>query len=123
MLLLRATVGVTAILYGGFDLNGGVHSGWGPKAFGLFAILCGGALLIGLFTPVAGSLVALGSAGIALSGILAPTPNLPDSNFFDLQLSSLFIAIMAAVAVLLGPGAYSLDSRLFGRREIIIPPN
>ncbi len=30
--------------------------------------------------------------------------------------------ILAAVIALLGPGAYSLDARLFGRREIIIPP-
>jgi hypothetical protein len=28
---------------------------------------------------------------------------------------------MAAATALLGPGAYSLDARLFGRREIIIP--
>jgi uncharacterized membrane protein YphA (DoxX/SURF4 family) len=36
-----------------------------------------------------------------------------------------FIALSslnAAAVALLGPGAYSLDSRLFGRREIVFPP-
>jgi hypothetical protein len=28
---------------------------------------------------------------------------------------------MSLALVLLGPGAFSLDARLFGRREIIIP--
>jgi hypothetical protein len=28
---------------------------------------------------------------------------------------------MALAVALIGPGAYSLDARLFGRREIIIP--
>jgi len=29
--------------------------------------------------------------------------------------------VMALVAILLGPGAFSLDARLFGRRRVIIP--
>jgi len=29
--------------------------------------------------------------------------------------------ILAAAIALLGPGAFSLDARLFGRREIVIP--
>jgi hypothetical protein len=28
---------------------------------------------------------------------------------------------MSAAQVLLGPGAFSVDARLFGRREIVIP--
>jgi hypothetical protein len=35
------------------------------------------------------------------------------------------VAVVVAVAlalVLLGPGAYSLDARFFGLRQIIIPP-
>jgi hypothetical protein len=52
-----------------------------------------------------------------------------------LELTSLFAAghtdvrfialscLNAAVIALLGPGAYSLDARLFGRREIVFPPN
>jgi hypothetical protein len=45
-----------------------------------------------------------------------PTPNL-----FDARLSAILAAIMAAAIVFLGPGAFSLDARMFGRREIIIP--
>jgi hypothetical protein len=40
---------------------------------------------------------------------------------FDAESCVLFLIVMALVAVLVGPGAYSLDARVFGRREIIIP--
>ena len=40
---------------------------------------------------------------------------------FEGRVSLVFgIAILVAI-VLQGPGAYSLDARIFGRREIIIP--
>jgi hypothetical protein len=38
--------------------------------------------------------------------------------------SVLMISIPVAIAlVLLGPGAYSLDARMFGRRVIVLPPD
>jgi uncharacterized membrane protein YphA (DoxX/SURF4 family) len=36
-------------------------------------------------------------------------------------LAAFNLAAMSAALVLLGPGAFSLDARLFGRRKIIIP--
>jgi len=34
-----------------------------------------------------------------------------------------FLIVVSAIAIaLLGPGAFSLDGALFGRREIVIPP-
>ena len=38
------------------------------------------------------------------------------------RLIALIIVIVAIGIALLGPGAYSVDSYLFGRREIVIPP-
>jgi uncharacterized membrane protein YphA (DoxX/SURF4 family) len=82
----------------------------------VLTIASGASLLIGFLTPVAGILVGLVSIGSAFSWLPAPAPNL-----FDARLSIVFATIMVAAIVLLGPGAFSLDARLFGRREIIIP--
>jgi uncharacterized membrane protein YphA (DoxX/SURF4 family) len=81
---------------------------------GLLTVACGVSLLIGFLTPVA---CALAAAGAVLLRIQAPTPIL-----FDAKLAILFVVIMATAVGFLGPGAFSVDSRLFGRREIIIPP-
>jgi hypothetical protein len=83
----------------------------------LLAVVSGGSLLIGFLTPVSGSLAGLLSAGLALSWVPSPTPNLFNNN-----LALLVVIIVAAAIILIGPGAFSLDAHLFGRREIIIPP-
>ena len=84
---------------------------------GFVGLAAGAALLIGVVTPVAGVVIGLGVVGIGFSLLAAPMPNL-----FDEKLSAILAAIMAAAIVFLGPGAFSVDARLFGRREIIIPP-
>ena len=58
-------------------------------------------LLIGFATRLDGFLLA------ALS-VLGPMPQ------------ALFLIAIASAVALLGPGAFSVDARLFGRREIII---
>ena len=74
-------------------------------------------LSVGFLTPIVGALVGLGALGIRLSVLPASAPNL-----FDTKLPAIQAATMLIAVVLLGPGAFSIDSRIFGRREIIIPP-
>jgi hypothetical protein len=44
-----------------------------------------------------------------------------EANNHISALAAFNLAAISAALVLLGPGAFSLDARLFGRREIIIP--
>lgn len=117
LLLLRAAVGIVALFLGGSYLADGATSTVGTWICGLVGFTAGAALLIGIFTPIAGLAVAVGAMGIGFSLLRAPALNL-----FDEKLPAVLAAIMSAAIVFLGPGAFSLDARLFGRREIIIPP-
>jgi uncharacterized membrane protein YphA (DoxX/SURF4 family) len=117
LLLLRAAIGVTTIVQGGLYLTEPGTLTFGTGTVGSVAIASGALLLSGFLTPVAGVLVGLGTLSIALGGLPAAARNL-----FDAPLPAVFAVIMSATVALLGPGAFSVDARLFGRREIIIPP-
>jgi uncharacterized membrane protein YphA (DoxX/SURF4 family) len=108
---------MVALVQGGFYLADSANSAPGGWLSGLLGLGAGAALLAGLLTPIAGLVVCLGVLGIGFSTVPAPMPNL-----FDEKLPVILTAIMTAAIVFLGPGAFSMDARLFGRREIIIPP-
>src|SRR5438309_2253985 len=73
----------------------------------LVAALLGVLLLVGLWTPLAGVLCAVAAAWIAYS--------IPGSAPFWLLEAALGVAL-----ALLGPGAWSLDARLFGWKRVDI---
>lgn len=103
---------------GGAYLFGPADASLWARATGLALIACGASLLAGLLTPFACIVVGLCAACVALSGLEAGAPlTLADGS------SLLFEVVTAAALILTGPGAFSLDARLFGRREIIIPPS
>ena len=112
LLVLRVCVGATAVLEAGVALVGG-HS-WINLAAACVAAVAGLALIIGLLTPVASALLAAGGAAILL-GIHAAILRLLDSPMALFE-----FVVMAAVVVILGPGATSIDAQLFGRREVAI---
>lgn len=73
----------------------------------------GALLLIGLFTPVSSWIAAtFGLVHLIMGGH-------SDHSVAIFAAASILNAVALA---LLGPGAYSLDAKLFGRRVMIVPP-
>jgi len=77
----------------------------------LIAAVGGILLLVGLWTPVMGALVALDQVWIAFS---------PRSPGREDTWVHIFVAVLAVSVAMLGPGAWSIDARLFGRRRFDI---
>jgi putative oxidoreductase len=69
-------------------------------------------LLIGLWTPVAGALEAIVQISIALLRYFSHSGD---------PWISIVQAVLSAVLAMLGPGAWSIDARLFGRKHIDFP--
>jgi uncharacterized membrane protein YphA (DoxX/SURF4 family) len=116
LLLFRAVFALSLLLQAGFYLReaDGALATW---FVGLAALAAGALLLIGFLTPVAGAVVGLGAIGVGLSLLPPCAPTL-----FDSRLAIVFAVTVLVGIVVLGPGAFSVDARVFGRREIIIPP-
>lgn len=75
------------------------------------ALLIGLALTIGVLTPYLSFIVCV----YALVSLFGAGSHLDVLLFAALLLNS-------AALGLLGPGAYSVDARLFGRRVVVVPP-
>ena len=73
-----------------------------PQAIGAVA---GAFLLFGLWTPLAGTVVAMTGGWMVWSS----AGNLT---------ASAMLAVMGVTLAMIGPGAWSIDARLFGRRHI-----
>ena len=65
-------------------------------------------LLVGLWTPVAGVLMAIAELCLAFSHHTDPWMHI-------------LLGTLGAALAMLGPGAWSVDARLFGRKRIQIP--
>jgi putative oxidoreductase len=101
-LLLMRLVGGTAFVARAVPSLDGAP---GAVAAAVLAIVAGLFLLAGFWTPIAGSLVAATGIWFAWSH-----PGDP--------LASILLATIGAALALVGPGAWSIDARLFGWRRI-----
>jgi uncharacterized membrane protein YphA (DoxX/SURF4 family) len=75
----------------------------------LIAAVAGVFLLAGLWTPVTAALAAIDQVWIALS--------LRSSQRHD-EWIHILLAVLCASVAMLGPGAWSIDARLFGRKRL-----
>ena len=101
LLLLR-------MMAGGGLVYGGIASAWSaPHSAMLPSVLTAGAgvlLGVGLYTPLAGIVAAIVEAWIAFS--------------HPANLSSIGLIGLGLSLAMIGPGAWSIDARLFGRKQI-----
>ena len=88
-----------------------IHEGPPPASLVLpiMCIACGLFLLVGFFTPVAAAVAVLVKAWLAIKGL---TSHSGDSWIPLAQ------AIFAAALGMIGPGAWSIDARRFGRKHM-----
>jgi len=106
LLLMRLVVGAVVLWRAGPGLSSGspLHM-VASAAIALAALL----LIAGLWTPVAGAVVAV----VAISEILTTG---------ELLNGRLLAATIAGALTMLGPGRLSIDARLFGWKRIDAPP-
>ena len=115
LLLMRAVLGIAIIIQGGTYLVQ-PDATITTSVLGACSVITGGLLLAGFFTPFTALAVGVNIVGVAISAFPAPSSNLFDSH------PALVFAMTLVVAVIgVGPGRFSVDARMFGRREIIIP--
>ncbi len=110
LLLLRLGGGIALICLG---IGGFLATVREPISIApdLVAATGGILLLAGLWTPVVGALVAIDELWIALSVY---------SSQREGQWIHILLAVVTAGVAMLGPGAWSVDARLFGRKRFDI---
>lgn len=116
LLLLRGAVGAIVAIQGAFYVFEARPDATATITVGWLALLVGVMLVVGVLTPVAG-LTAMLVGALGASTWLP----LPPMDSFDGWMASVFFGVVSLAIALLGPGAFSLDAYLFGRREIVIP--
>jgi putative oxidoreductase len=103
LILVRAVVAIPLVHAGLLTASSPV-----PDVVALVMACAAILLLIGLWTPIAGGLIAVTALSLAFSHPSAPW-------------TFVHIGVLGAALAMLGPGGCSVDARLFGRKQIQIP--
>ena len=103
LLLLRLAVGIALASHAVMGLRSGPSVG--PTVLNVLAGAIGILLLVGLWTPVAGDILAILTS---LSAFMHPAD----------PWNCIFLGTLGAVLALVGPGAWSVDAYLFGWKRI-----
>jgi uncharacterized membrane protein YphA (DoxX/SURF4 family) len=118
LLLLRVVVGGAASSQAWLLISANHGAVNTSLVVALLAFVTGLALIIGFMTPIASVLLSAGGLLLTVDSSVAGHLLLFESGMARLE----FI-VMSAALISLGPGALSLDARLYGRREIEVNGN
>ena len=105
LLLQRMLTAILLIRFGIGSLTGASFSL--PMVLQIIGAFAGILLLIGLWTPISGVLIAVIELWTAVTQV--GDPWIP-----------ILLATLGGTAAMIGPGAWSVDARLFGRKHIDI---
>ena len=78
----------------------------------IIGAVAGTLLLIGLWTPVAGTLAVIAKVSIALARHFSHSGD---------PLIPVLEALLSAILAMVGPGTWSIDARLYGRKLVNFP--
>ncbi len=106
LLLLRFVAAVAVVFHAAKALSGSPPVG--PAILYVLTGVVGILLLLGLWTPVAGAILAILAS---LSAFMYPAD----------PWNCIFLGTLGAALALLGPGAWSVDAYLFGWKRIELP--
>jgi len=103
LLLQRILTAILMVRFGVAELAGTSVS---ASTIPLIVAICAAILLlVGLWTPIVGTLIAVIQLCIAVTHI--DDPWIP-----------IILATLGGTAAMIGPGAWSIDARLFGRKHL-----
>jgi uncharacterized membrane protein YphA (DoxX/SURF4 family) len=110
LVLIRGCLSLALFYFASASLSGNPSE---PITVALKSIAATGGifLLAGLWTPAMGVLIALNEVSIALF--------ISSAHREDMWIH-VFLAVLAASVAMLGPGAWSIDARLYGRKRFDI---
>jgi len=103
LLMQRLVTGIALLHEGIVACNGAL-----PAAIiapHLIGAIFGGMIVLGVWTPITGALIGAIEVWIALA----------DTGSFE---TAILLATLGVTLAMVGPGAFSMDARLFGRKHI-----
>jgi putative oxidoreductase len=131
LLLVRLSVGAAFMFHGWFKISAGATSWMGTdapvpgplQAAAAFSEFGGGLLLLlGLLTPLACvALTCVMVAAIGMAHLPAGHPFVSPTGGHSWELAAVYLAVSLLV-LLAGPGKFSLDYLIFGRRDNRLTP-
>jgi putative oxidoreductase len=102
LFIQRLATGAVLLFHGIVALN--QIPAAGPMVPQVIGAVLGLFILVGFWTPLAGTLIAIIEVWAALAG-----------GGYEL---SFVLAVLGGTLAMIGPGAWSIDARLFGRKHI-----